>query len=204
MALPTDFSARIARATQIYLQEETNITKVIDPWAGSYYVERLTHDLMHRAWRHIQEVEAIGGMTKAIESGLPKLRIEEAAARRQARIDSGREVMVGVNKYRIDSEDQIELLDIDTSAVRERQLKGLAEVRSNRNQAAVSEALDSLSRGAQNDKANLLELAVNAARVRATLGEISTALEKVFGRYQAVNRTVAGVYSAEAAMMLNS
>ncbi|MBV9269431.1 MAG: methylmalonyl-CoA mutase [Acidobacteriaceae bacterium] len=197
IALPSDFSARIARNTQIYLQEETGITKVVDPWGGSFYVETLTHELMHRGWHHIQEIETLGGMTKAIETGLPKMRIEEAAARRQARIDSGREVIVGVNKYRADREEQIDILEIDNRAVREKQLQRLAEIKAKRNRNAVEHALNALSGAAERGDGNLLDLAVQAARVRATLGEISTALEKVFGRYQAVNRTISGVYSAE-------
>jgi methylmalonyl-CoA mutase len=197
IALPTDFSARIARNTQIYLQEETGITKVVDPWAGSYYVESLTHELMHRAWHHIQEVEALGGMTKAIETGLPKMRIEEAAARRQALIDSGREVIVGVNKYRSEDEEQIDVREVDNRAVRDNQLGRLADIRRTREAGAVENALSALTRAAEAGDGNLLELAVNAARLRATLGEISTALEKVFGRYQAVNRTISGVYSSE-------
>ena len=197
IALPTDFSARIARNTQIYLQEETGITKVVDPWAGSFYVESLTHNLMHRAWHHIQEVESLGGMAKAIETGLPKMRIEEAAARRQAQIDSGREIIVGVNKYRAQSEEQIAILEIDNVAVREKQLHRLADVRAKRDTAKVDLALKALTQAAQTGEGNLLELAVNAARLRATLGEISSALEAVFGRYQAVSRTITGVYSSE-------
>jgi methylmalonyl-CoA mutase len=197
IALPTDFSARIARNTQIYLQQETGITRVVDPWAGSFYVESLTHDLMHRAWHHIQEVESLGGMTKAIETGVPKMRIEEAAARRQAHIDSGTETIVGVNKYREAKEGRIDTLEVDNGAVRETQLKRLAETRAGRIQQAVNLALNALTDAAKNGGANLLELAVNAARVRATLGEISDALETVFGRYKAVNRTISGVYSAE-------
>jgi methylmalonyl-CoA mutase len=197
IALPTDFSARIARNTQIYIQEETGVTRVVDPWAGSYYVESLTHDLMHRAWALIEEVETLGGMTKAIETGLPKLRIEEAAARRQARIDSGREILVGVNAYRNEDEKPIEVRDIATQAVRETQLARLAEVRAKRDRVAVERALQALTACAKSGEGNLLALAVEAARVRATLGEISLALEKVFGRYMAVNRTISGVYSAE-------
>ena len=197
IALPTDFSARIARNTQIYLQEETGITKVVDPWAGSYYVESLTNELMHRAWHHVQEVESLGGMTKAIETGLPKMRIEEAAARRQARIDSGREVIVGVNKYQVEREEQLDARQIDNNAVRESQLRRLAQIRATRNQQAVTEALDALTKAAEDKSGNVLELAVVAARHRATLGEISSALEKVFGRYKAPIRTISGVYSAE-------
>jgi methylmalonyl-CoA mutase len=197
IALPSDFSARIARNTQIYLQEETGITRAVDPWAGSYYVESLTADLMKRAWAHIQEVEALGGMAKAIETGLPKMRIEEAAARRQARIDSGREVIVGVNKYKLDHEPPLDVLEVDNKAVRESQLRRLGQIRQSRDAGAVQAALDALTAAAERGDGNLLELSVSAARARATLGEISSALEKVFGRYQAVNRTISGVYSSE-------
>ncbi len=197
IALPTDFSARIARNTQIYLQEETGICRVVDPWAGSYYVESLTHELMHKAWRLIQEVEALGGMTKAIETGLPKMRIEEAAARRQARIDSGKEVIVGVNKYRLDHEEQLDVLMVDNQAVRESQVRRINQTKARRDSAAVQSALAALTKCAETGAGNLLELAVHAARRRATLGEISSALEKVYGRYQAVNRTISGVYSSE-------
>jgi methylmalonyl-CoA mutase len=197
IALPTDFSARIARNTQIYLQEETGITKVVDPWAGSYYVESLTHELMHRAWQHIQEVEALGGMAKAIETGLPKMRIEEAAARRQALIDSGREVIVGVNKYQPAAEEQIDVREVDNQAVRRAQLRRLEQIRATRDEHAVHEALAALTQAAADSSGNLLDLSIQAARSRATLGEISAALEKVYGRYQAVNRTISGVYSSE-------
>jgi methylmalonyl-CoA mutase len=197
IALPTDFSARIARNTQIYMQEETDITRVIDPWAGSYYMENLTHELMHKSWHHIQEIEGLGGMTRAIETGIPKMRIEESAARRQARIDSGKDIIVGVNKYRTDFQDTIELLEVNNHAVRENQLRRLRAVKEKRNQAVVAEALDALARCAETGQGNLLELSVKAARARATLGEISASLEKVFGRYQAVNRTVSGIYSSE-------
>jgi methylmalonyl-CoA mutase len=197
IALPTDFSARIARNTQIYLQEETGITKVVDPWGGSYYVESLTHDLMHKAWQHIQEIESLGGMAKAIETGIPNMRIEEAAARRQARIDSGREAIVGVNRYRMDGNEEIDLLEVDNRAVRENQVRRLAEIRRTRDARAVTDALNALTSCAETGDGNLLELSVNAARLRATLGEISDALEKVYGRYQAVNRTISGVYSGE-------
>jgi len=197
IALPTDFSARIARNTQIFLQEETGVTKVVDPWAGSYYVESLTHELMHKAWHHIQEVEALGGMAKAIETGIPKMRIEEAAARRQAQIDSGKEIIVGVNKYRPAEEQQIDVRVVDNKSVRDSQLRRLAEVRAARDGQAVESALAALTKAAEDGSGNLLSLAVAAARSRATLGEISTALEKVFGRYQAVNRTISGVYSSE-------
>ncbi len=197
IALPNDFSARIARNTQIYLQEETDITRAVDPWAGSYYVETLTHELMHRAWRHIQEIENLGGMAKAIETGLPKMRIEEAAARRQALIDSGREVIVGVNKYQPAQPEQLDVLEVDNQAVRQSQLRRLAEIRRTRDTRAVDQALAALTECARSGAGNLLEAAIVAARVRATLGEISLAIEKVFGRYQAVNRTISGVYSAE-------
>ncbi len=197
LALPTDFSARIARNTQIYLQEETGITHVVDPWGGSYYVESLTAALAAKAWTLIQEVEKLGGMTRAIESGLPKMRIEEAAARRQARIDSGRETIVGANKYVVADEKPIDVLVVDNAAVRENQLARLQNVKAQRNAQAVEAALAALTNCARTGQGNLLELAVDAARKRATLGEISTALEKVFGRYQAVNRTISGVYSSE-------
>jgi methylmalonyl-CoA mutase len=197
IALPSDFSARIARNTQIYLQEETGITRVVDPWAGSYYVESLTHELMHKAWHHIQEIEALGGMAKAIETGIPKMRIEEAAARRQAQIDSGRETIVGVNRYRLAEEEPLAVREVDNRAVRDSQLQRLAEIRRTRNPGAVQEALAALTHAAQTATGNLLELAVNAARARATLGEISAALEQVYGRYQAASRTISGVYSSE-------
>src|SRR5262249_5508727 len=197
IALPTDFSARIARNTQIYLQEETGITKVVDPLGGSYYLESLTDQLMHKAWHHIQEIESLGGMTKAIETGIPKMRIEEASARRQARIDAGREVIVGVNKYQTDRSEEIEVLEVDNRAVRESQLRRLAEVRRTRDQAKVDEALAALTKCAETGEGNLLDLSVGAARARATLGEISSALETVFGRYKAVGRTISGVYSSE-------
>ena len=197
IALPTDFSARIARNTQIFLQEETGITKVVDPWAGSYYVESLTHELMHNAWHHIQEIEGLGGMAKAIETGIPKMRIEEAAARRQAQIDSARETIVGVNKYQPGEVEQLDVRIVDNKAVRESQLRRLAQIRATRDQGAVDGALGALTSAAETGAGNLLELAVRAARLRATLGEISSALEKVFGRYQAVNRTISGVYSSE-------
>jgi methylmalonyl-CoA mutase len=197
IALPTDFSARIARDTQIFLQEETGVTKVVDPWAGSYYVESLTHELMHKAWRHIQEVEALGGMAKAIETGIPKMRIEEAAARRQAQIDAGKEIIVGMNKYQPAEVEQIDVRVVDNKSVRESQLRRLAQVRADRDGQAVDRALAALTQAAESGSGNLLELAVEAARRRATLGEISTALEKVFGRYKAVNRTISGVYASE-------
>src|SRR5271166_1878990 len=197
LALPTDFSARIARNTQIYLQEETGICHVVDPWGGSYYVESLTAELAAKAWTLIQEVEKLSGMTRAIETGLPKMRIEEAAARRQARIDSGRETIVGVNQYQVTDEKPIDVLVVDNAAVRENQLARLTELRARRNAKEVEEALNALTECARSGEGNLLELAVSAARKRATLGEISFALEKVFGRYQAVHHTISGVYSAE-------
>ncbi|GGK65899.1 methylmalonyl-CoA mutase [Rufibacter glacialis] len=197
IALPTDFSARIARNTQIYLQQETHITKTVDPWGGSYYVEALTHQLSHRAWDLIQEVERLGGMAKAIETGLPKMRIEEAAARKQARIDAGKDVIVGVNKFRPESEEKLEILDIDNTAVRESQLARLAQLRENRDEAAVFAAMDALTNAAETGEGNLLELAVQAARVRCSLGEISYALEKVYGRHRATIRSISGVYSSE-------
>ena len=197
LALPTDFSARIARNTQIYLQEETGITRVVDPWAGSYYVESLTHELIHKGWHLIQEVETLGGMAKAIETGIPKMRIEEAAARRQARIDSGQETIVGVNKYRLEHEEPIDVLVVDNRAVRDSQIARLESVRAQRDTKAVEHWLAALTRCAETGEGNVLDLAVQAARARATLGEISFALEKVFGRYQAANRTISGVYSAE-------
>ena len=197
IALPTDFSARIARNTQLFLQDETNICSVIDPWGGSYYVEALTNELMHRAWAHIEEIESLGGMAKAIETGVPKMRIEEAAAKRQARIDSGREGIIGVNKFKLDQEDPIEILDIDNTAVREQQLKRLAELKANRDNDKVQEALEAITKCTETGEGNLLELAVNAARVRASLGEISYAIEKITGRHQAVIRSISGVYSSE-------
>ena len=197
IALPTDFSARIARNTQLYLQHETGITQIVDPWGGSYLVETLTHELARRAWGHIQEIDRLGGMAKALESGLPKMRIEEAAARRQARIDSGQETIVGVNKYRLDHEAPIDILEVDNTAVREQQVARLAEVRRDRDAMAVEHALDALTQAAATGEGNLLELAVAAARARATLGEISGALESVWGRHKAVIRSIAGVYRAE-------
>ncbi|MBR4535680.1 MAG: methylmalonyl-CoA mutase [Bacteroidales bacterium] len=197
IALPTDFSARIARNTQIYIQEETNICRVVDPWAGSYYVESLTHALAHRAWGHIQEVEALGGMAKAIETGIPKMRIEEAAARKQAKIDSGIESIVGVNKYRLDKEDPIETLEVDNTAVREAQIKRLTKLRAERNNEEVQACLDAITRCAETGEGNLLELSVDAAKKRASLGEISYAMEKVFGRYKAKINLITGVYSSE-------
>jgi methylmalonyl-CoA mutase len=197
IALPTDFSARIARNTQLLLQDETDICRTVDPWGGSYYVERLTHELAQKAWKLIQEVESLGGMAKAIEAGLPKLRIEEAAARRQARIDSGKEIIVGVNRYKLEQETPIEILEVDNTAVRERQIERLKKIKAKRDSAAVEAALNAITKAAETKQGNLLELAVEAARKRATLGEISYAMEKVFGRYQARIKTISGVYSSE-------
>ena len=197
IALPTDFSARIARNTQIYIQEETLICKEIDPWAGSYYVESLTNELMHKAWEHIKEVESMGGMAKAIETGLPKMRIEEAAARTQARIDSRQQVIVGINKYRLEKEDPIDILEIDNTAVREQQIDRLNELRKDRDEAAVKAALEAITRCVETKEGNLLDLAVKAAALRASLGEISDACEKIVGRYKAIIRTISGVYSSE-------
>lgn len=197
IALPTDFSARIARNTQIFLQEETSITKTVDPWAGSYYVEKLTHDIAQKSWALIEEVEELGGMTKAIEAGIPKLRIEEAAARKQARIDSNQDAIVGVNKYRLEEEDPISTLEVDNQTVRIGQIKRLEHIKSTRSTKAVTIALSKLTDAARSGKDNLLALAVIAARERATLGEISDALENVFGRYKAQIKTFSGVYSKE-------
>jgi methylmalonyl-CoA mutase len=196
IALPTEFSARIARNTQLYLQEETGICRVVDPWGGSYYVEALTDALMKRAWSHMREVERMGGMTRAISEGLPKARIEEAAARRQARIDSGREVIVGVNKYRLEKEELIETREVDNTAVRESQIAQLRKLKTERDNGAVEHALDALSQAA-GGRGNLLGLAVEAARARATLGEISAALEKVWGRHNAQTRPITGIYGTE-------
>ncbi|REG87782.1 methylmalonyl-CoA mutase [Winogradskyella sediminis] len=197
IALPTDFSARIARNTQIYLQEETHITKTVDPWAGSYYVEKLTDDIAKKAWKLIEEVEDLGGMTKAIEAGIPKLRIEEAAARKQARIDSTQDVIVGVNKYRLDQEDPISTLEVDNQTVRLQQIERLERIKASRDTTAVTEALSKLTEAAKTSEGNLLALAVDAARKRATLGEISDALEAEFGRYKAQIKSFSGVYSKE-------
>ena len=208
MSLPTDFSARIARNTQIFLQEETKITKTVDPWAGSYYVEKLTHDIAQKAWEHIEEVEELGGMTKAIEAGIPKLRIEEAAARKQARIDSGQDIIVGVNKYRLDKEDPISTLEVDNQTVRNSQIERLNKIKAERDSKKVNQALANLTEAARmwskNSKDsllkgnnNLLALAVEASRERATLGEISDALEAVYGRYKAQIKSFSGVYSKE-------
>jgi len=197
IALPTDFSARIARNTQIYLQEETKICKTVDPWAGSYYVESLTNEIAQNAWKLIEEVEELGGMTKAIEAGIPKLRIEEAAARKQARIDSSQDIIVGVNKFRLEKEDPLQILDVDNDMVRKQQIERLKQIKSNRNNEKVAACLAKLTDCAKNQNDNLLSLAVEAARNRATLGEISDALELVFGRYKAQIRSFSGVYSKE-------
>ena len=197
IALPTDFSARIARNTQIYLQEETNICRVIDPWGGSYYVESLTQEIADKAWKLIQEIEELGGMAKAIETGIPKMRIEEAAARTQARIDSGKQIIVGTNAYCLEEEEPIDILEIDNTAVREEQLTALERNRKERDEDAVKAALEKITECARSGEGNLLECAVEAAHVRATLGEISDACETVAGRYKAVIRTISGVYSAE-------
>ena len=197
IALPTDFSARIARNTQIFLQEETKITKTVDPWAGSYYVESLTNEIAQNAWKLIEEVEELGGMTKAIEAGIPKLRIEEAAARKQARIDSSQDIIVGVNKYRLETEDPLHILDVDNQMVRKQQVEGLAQIKASRDAEKVKLTLDKLITAAKTGEGNLLEIAVEAARYRATLGEISDALETVFGRYKAQIKSFSGVYSKE-------
>ncbi len=198
IALPTDFSARIARNTQLYIQDETSVCKIIDPWGGSYYVEALTNEIIRRAWAHIQEIEQLGGMAKAIATGLPKMRIEEAAARRQARIDSNNETIVGLNKFRLDKEDPLEILAVDNTAVRNAQVERLNKLRAERNEDDVRAALEAITKAAESrDNGNLLECAVEAARVRCSLGEISDAVEKVSGRYQATIHTISGVYSSE-------
>jgi methylmalonyl-CoA mutase len=197
IALPTDFSARIARNTQIYLQEETQICRSVDPWAGSYYVESLTHELAYKAWDHIQEIEKLGGMAKAIETGIPKMRIEEAAARKQARIDANKDTIVGVNKFRLEQEDPIEILEVDNTAVRESQINRLGELRRNRDNEEVKSVLKKITEAARSGKGNLLELSVEAAKVRASLGEISIAIEEVAGRYKAVIHSISGIYSSE-------
>ena len=196
LALPTDFSARIARNTQLLIQQETGISHVVDPLAGSYYVESLTNSLVEEAMKLIDEVEQLGGMTQAVESGMPKLRIEEAAALRQARIDRGEEIIVGVNKYQLDKEPEIEVRDIDNTQVRESQLDRLKQLRETRDNSACNKALNAITQAAQDGSGNLLALAIDAARVRATIGEISTALEKVYGRHRAITRSIAGVYAS--------
>jgi len=197
IALPTDFSARIARNTQLFLQEETNIVRPVDPWAGSYYVESLTDALMRRAWKHVEEIEALGGMAKAMDTGLPKMRIEEAAARRQANIDSGRESIIGVNTYCLDKEEAIEILEVDNASVRQAQLDRLKKLKARRDEAKVASALNALTKSAESGQGNLLALSVEAARARASLGEISSAMEKVFSRHKAVIKAISGVYSSE-------
>jgi methylmalonyl-CoA mutase len=197
IALPTDFSARIARNTQLLLQEETGICRVIDPWGGSFFVEALTTEIMHRAWGHIQEVEKLGGMAKAIETGLPKLRIEEAAARRQALIDSGKEAIIGVNTLRLERNEELEVREVDNTAVRDSQIRRLQQLKTERDTRNVQRCLDGLTESAASGKGNLLALAIEAARARATLGEISFALEKIFNRHKAVIRSVTGVYQSE-------
>lgn len=200
IALPTDFSARIARNTQLVLQHETNITRVVDPWGGSYHVEKLTHDIANKAWELIQEIEKLGGMAKAIETGIPKMRIEEAAARKQARIDGGKDIIVGVNRYKVQDDTHMDILDVDNTKVRTQQIERLKKLKANRNENSVQVALDALTEAARSGKGNLLELAVIAAENRCTLGEISFALEKVYGRYKAQIRSIAGVYSKEIKM----
>ena len=200
IALPTDFSARIARNTQLVLQHETNICKVVDPWGGSYHVEKLTHEIAHKAWELIEEVEKLGGMAKAIETGIPKMRIEEAAARKQARIDGGKDIIVGVNRYKVNDDTHMEILDVDNTKVRTQQLERLKKLKAERDNKKVENALNALTNAAQSGKGNLLELAVTAAECRCTLGEISTALEKVYGRYKAQIKSIAGVYSKEIKM----
>jgi methylmalonyl-CoA mutase len=197
IALPTDFSARIARNTQIYLQQETGMCDIIDPWGGSYYVEKLTQELVDEAWKLIEEVEGLGGMAKAIETGIPKMRIEEAAARKQARIDSGKDIIVGVNRYQLEKEDAIDILEVDNTKVRDSQIERLHLLRSNRNEENVKSLLAELTEAARNESGNLLEIAIRCARERASLGEISFALEEVYGRHKATIRSISGVYSAE-------
>ena len=197
LALPTDFSARIARNTQLFIQQETGTCDVIDPWGGSYYVERLTHDLAKKALQHIDEIDGLGGMAKAIEAGIPKMRIEEAAARTQARIDSGRQVIVGINRYQAQNEAKIDVLKVDNALVRNKQLEKLSRNRADRNEITVTEKLKSLTAAAENNEGNLLELAVDAARAKATVGEITSALEEIYGRHVANVKTVSGIYTSE-------
>jgi methylmalonyl-CoA mutase len=197
IALPTEFSARIARNTQLHLQEETEICRSLDPWAGSYYVETLTHELAQRAWQHIEEIEELGGMAAAIETGVPKMRIEEAAARKQARIDSGKDIIVGVNRYRLEKEDPIDILTVDNSAVRKSQIKRLSKLKQERDSQKVESALNAITDCAKTGHGNLLDLSIEAAKNRATLGEISSAIEAVSGRYKAVIRSISGIYSSE-------
>ena len=197
LALPTDFSARIARNTQLFIQQETGTCDVIDPWGGSYYVERLTHDLAKKALQHIDEIESLGGMAKAIEAGIPKMRIEEAAARTQARIDSGRQVIIGINRYSAQNDEKIDVLKVDNALVRNKQLEKLSRNRADRNEIIVTEKLKSLTAAAENNEGNLLELAVDAARAKATVGEITSALEEIYGRHVANVKTVSGIYTGE-------
>ena len=194
IALPTDFSARIARNTQLYIEKETGVTRVVDPLGGSYYIETLTAELAEKAWELIEEVETLGGMTKAIESGIPKMRIEQAAAAKQARIDSGKDVIVGVNKYQTDDKPDFDILEVDNHAVRVEQIERLTQLKTDRNAAKVQTALQALTNAAQSGNGNLLELAIDAARKRASLGEISSAIEKAFGRYKATIKSISGVY----------
>lgn len=198
IALPTNFSAKIARNTQLYLQEETAICKTVDPWGGSYYVESLTHEIANKAWKHIEEIESLGGMAKAIEKGIPKLRIEEAAARKQARIDVGKEIIVGVNEYQVETEEQIAIREVDNTSVRNSQIERLTKLKQERDSEAVNQALNKITEVAQTEKGNLLAVAIEAARKRATLGEISSAMEKVFDRHQAQTHSVSGIYREEA------
>jgi methylmalonyl-CoA mutase len=200
LALPTDFSARIARNTQLFIQQETGTCNVIDPWGGSYYVEKLTHDLAKKALEHIEEIESLGGMAKAIEAGIPKMRIEEAAARTQARIDSGRQVIVGINRHKLEEEETVEVLKVDNAAVRKQQLEKLDRLRLERNEKEVTLRLNTLTSAAKTGEENLLALAIEAARAKATVGEISYALEKVYGRHVAEVKTVSGIYSNEVGM----
>lgn len=200
IALPTDFSARIARNTQLVLQQETNICKVVDPWGGSYHVEKLTHEIAHKAWALIEEVEKLGGMAKAIETGIPKMRIEEAAARKQARIDGGKDIIVGVNRFKVEDDTHMDILDVDNTKVRTQQIERLKKLKAERDNSKVEKALNALTESAQTGKGNLLELAIHAAECRCTLGEISTAMEKAFGRYKAQIKSIAGVYSKEIKM----
>ncbi len=200
IALPTDFSAKIARDTQLFIQKETNVTRSVDPWAGSIYIEKLTHDIAERAWTLIQEVEELGGMAKAIETGLPKMRIEEAAARKQARIDSGKDLIIGVNVFQVEEEEPMDILEVDNTAVRDAQIKRLDEIKKTRDEKEVTQALEDLAQAAAKGEGNLLSIAIQAARARATLGEISDAMEKTFGRFKATSRSISGVYSNEIAM----
>jgi methylmalonyl-CoA mutase len=204
IALPTDFSARIARNTQLFIQQEANTNRVIDPWGGSYYVERLTHDLAARAWAHIQEVEETGGMAKAIEAGIPKMRIEEAAARTQARIDSGRQTVLGVNKHKVETDQAFDVLKVENAQVRRQQIEQLEKLRAERDSTKVEEKLAALTKAAETGEGNLLALAVDAGREKATVGEISMALEKVYGRHKAEIRSISGVYSSEVGEMADS